>query len=98
MNPLRETCHCGHDKSSHYQEYGVRPGTKPGACLCLGCNDCKKYVNENDPKPLAPVERPAHRGDCQCYRCKKWREYVRQLGVPGEHEERDTDPYLFGLS
>lgn len=47
MNGLRETCHCGHDRASHYAD----PTTgEKHACLCRGC-DCERYVNDRDPKP-----------------------------------------------
>jgi hypothetical protein len=39
-------CHCGHDRASHYVE---QKGTPPAACLARGC-DCKKYVNDREPK------------------------------------------------
>jgi hypothetical protein len=46
---LRETCHCGHDLTSHYLDRGVFPPVRI-SCLCVGCN-CVRYVNERDPKP-----------------------------------------------
>jgi hypothetical protein len=37
----RETCHCSHDKATHFE----------GKYNCLGvhCNDCKSYRNEWGP-------------------------------------------------
>lgn len=50
MNGLRETCHCGHDKSSHYRDAG---DGKLYSCLCRGC-ECRAYANEFEQKPVPP--------------------------------------------
>ena len=91
INPLCETCHCGHDLSSHYRQFGAQD--PPGACLCQWCR-CEKYVYKGDPKPVPPPERPNHRGGCPCMHCQKWRAYVRALppSAPVRDEERPTLP------
>ena len=50
---LRETCHCGHDKATHYREHGGA-STVHASCLAMGCA-CALYVNEHDPKPSPPI-------------------------------------------
>lgn len=83
MNGLRETCHCGHDKASHYLDRTVHPA-KLCACLCGGC-ECTRYINENDPPPPKPRgQRPRHIATCQCSRCK-------EFDAPAP--EIPTDPY-----
>lgn len=54
MNNLRETCHCGHDKASHYRDESVRPAVLR-ACLCTGC-DCGAYADANGPAPKKWLE------------------------------------------
>ena len=77
MSTLRETCHCGHDKASHYRDETVRPAVLR-ACLCTGC-ECKAYADANGPAPKKPVTRPNHTSICRCYRCKEW---LAQQEVP----------------
>jgi len=48
----REVCHCGHDKTTHYQEQGRGPF---GACLARGCDDCRCYASDVKPKPAYDV-------------------------------------------
>jgi hypothetical protein len=71
---LRETCHCGHDKATHYRD--AADGARI-SCLAIAC-DCPKYVNERDPKPKAKLVRPKHRAGCECRGC---REYAEQEGI-----------------
>jgi hypothetical protein len=59
---LREVCHCGHDKATHYpDEQSVVNGIRVnvlGACLGMRC-DCGFYLNENEPKPKSRQSFPA---------------------------------------
>jgi hypothetical protein len=44
---LKETCRCGHHKSTHHLE--------TGACLGVHCDDCFEYDDASKPKlPPAP--------------------------------------------
>lgn len=45
---LRETCHCGHHKDTHFKS--------AGACLGVMC-DCAEYADDQGPKP-EPVPPP----------------------------------------
>lgn len=78
---LRETCHCGHDKATHYPDETRKDRvtgmtfTLMGACLGMRC-DCIAYVNENDPS--GPVKPGAPKGNvrghaywCRCFDCKE---------------------------
>jgi len=40
ITAIRETCKCGHDICTHYDQLGVRVN-----CLAINC-ECKCYVNE----------------------------------------------------
>jgi hypothetical protein len=42
-------CHCGHHKTSHYEESGT--------CLGVLC-DCSRYTDRDDPKPQAMKAAP----------------------------------------
>ena len=44
-----ETCHCGHDRTSHYVDLSFRP-PYPATCLARGC-ECVKYANWRVPRP-----------------------------------------------
>lgn len=75
MNNLKETCHCGHDRASHYRDESVRPAVLC-ACLCTGC-ECKAFADWNELEPKKKLEKPNHPRwrdgrECQCYRCKQW--------------------------
>jgi hypothetical protein len=93
---LKETCHCGHDKASHYRDAGSRETL---SCLCQGC-DCRRYINERDPAPRKMHKRPiGHPQTCRCYECKK---YLEQFGLAEEGEPEKipstpTDPYPRGI-
>lgn len=65
---LREQCHCGHDKTTHYLDHDVRPPRR-GTCLAVQC-PCRGYVNEFDPKPAELKKRPNHPSWCKCFDCK----------------------------
>lgn len=79
MNPLRETCHCGHHKDTHFES--------AGACLGMRCDDCLSYRDDArpDPKTLVP-RKPNHPAkwrpragryeDCGCYDCKRYAAWV----------------------
>jgi hypothetical protein len=70
MNQLRETCHCGHDRASHYRDLSSLASDHT-TCLCPGCA-CELYVNEFEPKPPKVPTRPAgHPLWCQCHHCKQ---------------------------
>lgn len=88
MNGLRETCHCGHDKATHYLDREASPATY-FSCLAMHC-DCRRYAYEGDPKPLAQVVRPSHVPWCRCFACKEWikasggdpdQEHIRQTPI-----------------
>lgn len=85
---LREVCHCGCDKTTHFKD--LITGER-GRCTGVHCNDCFAYVNEHEelaPRtPLADAitqvlgklrARPnAHRRphvdtDCRCVACREW--------------------------
>jgi hypothetical protein len=51
---LRETCHCGHHKDTHFAE----PNGKRGACLGMRCDDCHEYADDTGPKPAPRVRVP----------------------------------------
>lgn len=91
LSPHRlKTCHCGHDKSSHYQSNGI--------CLVVGGCPCQEYVHEDDPPPKKPLRKPNHPAkqrdgrweDCQCYECKKYWKAVQGHG--GEMSDEDKAP------
>lgn len=55
MNGKRETCKCGHDKATHFQD----PKTGQAlTCLGLFCNDCKRYRDSSEPKTIPPAPYP----------------------------------------
>ncbi len=84
---LRETCHCGHDKASHYRDCSATP---PAMADCLGpACDCKRYVNEWEPKPTKAAYRPSHAGWCRCYDCLAY--HGQQGTLPREHPGKGTD-------
>ncbi len=41
MSGWAEVCHCGHDKTTHFEARG--------SCLGVHCNDCQIYVHRDDP-------------------------------------------------
>lgn len=67
---LRQVCHCGHHRATHFEN--------AGACLGLGCDGiCKHYRDDQKPdtkKLVKPNHSPRWRGgrqeECQCYACK----------------------------
>lgn len=72
MNGETETCHCGHDKSSHYFDLEAKPAAR-AACLVVGCEDCKRYAHTSEPRPAPKaLTRPQHILSCRCYRCKQF--------------------------
>lgn len=87
--PFKETCHCGHDATTHYLDHDVKPIAERVSCLASGC-DCKRYVNENDPKPKLRGERPKHAKWCQCSRCK-------EFDAPTDDAEPTTDRMWGGI-
>jgi hypothetical protein len=75
----RQTCHCGHDVSTHYRDGATG---ERFACLAMGC-DCTRYVNEHAPKPKPVLVRPArHPSSCRCARCKAWLEQQGNSTAP----------------
>jgi len=44
---MRDMCHCGHDKATHYFDVGPK-GREKGDCLAKGC-DFKGYTHEDSP-------------------------------------------------
>ena len=88
VNGLRETCHCGHDKATHFVDAGDMPPVVR-TCLAGGC-ECKRYVNEWEPKPKVakvPV-RPKHPSWCRCADCKAY------LTATGQSlDEEPPDPW-----
>lgn len=90
MNGLRETCHCSHDKATHFADASDSPVVHR-TCLAAGC-ECRLYVNEFLPKPAAaPRARPWHISTCQCARCK---EYAAATGttIPEKAARSSTWP------
>lgn len=85
---LREICHCGHDRLSHAPDYSAPVGIvmPRGNCMARGC-DCKKYVNEFDPKPKPRLTRPKHPSWCECANCTAYAQDVMSA-------DRKTDPWL----
>jgi hypothetical protein len=63
-------CHCGHHKDTHFD------GGK-GACLGIGCNHCKSFRDDtkSDMQRPPPPVRPDHGSWCECYGCRKYREW-----------------------
>jgi hypothetical protein len=90
MNGLSETCHCGHDKATHYRDQDIQP-PEHSTCLAMACA-CGRYVNDREPKPSAkpgtPV-RPAHSLWCQCLRCEAWDDANQEKTEPSKWAELD---------
>lgn len=82
MRTLREVCHCGHAKNTHFE----------GKEACLGSRcDCPGYRDDMQPDPLKAAPRNPNHGvkfqrdgswtPCQCYDCKRYREWKSQRGA-----------------
>lgn len=71
MNGIRQLCHCGHDRATHYVDRSVSPPEIAG-CLAVGECTCSRYVYVGEPKPKATGKRPPHANWCQCYACKEY--------------------------
>jgi hypothetical protein len=76
VNGLRETCHCGHDKLTHYLDHDTVPPQRV-SCLAMAC-DCRAYAHEGGPKPVKPPTRPNHPYQCRCSRCREYFEYSQK--------------------
>lgn len=90
MNGLREACHCGHDKATHYLDHASTPAER---CSCLAsCCECVRYVNEFEPKlaesSASKGARPNHASWCRCARCK---DFAPPLAPPVADDPDDVD-------